>query len=197
MITVAIARQLAASVKALLVLTLVAGLLYPAAILAIGLVVPGQANGSLIEVDGTVVGSSLLGQAAGGPQWFQARPSASDHAGDTSGGSNLGPSSEELASQVSERGAALREANPDAPASIPADALTASASGLDPHISPEYAAYQVPRVAAARGMSAAQVQRLVAAHTEHAVLGFLGQDRVNVTELNVSLATADASTGSQ
>jgi K+-transporting ATPase ATPase C chain len=196
-ITVAIARQLAASLKALLVLTLVAGVLYPAAILAIGLVVPGQANGSLIEVDGKVVGSSLLGQAAEGPEWFQSRPSASDHSGDTSGGSNLGPSSEELATQVSEREAALREANPDAPATIPADALTASASGLDPHISPEYAAYQVPRVAAARGMSVAQVQRLVAAHTQHATFGFIGQDRVNVTELNVGLETADAATGSQ
>ncbi len=197
MITVAIARQLAASLKALLVLTLVAGVLYPAAILAVGLVVPSQANGSLIEVDGKVVGSSLLGQAAEGPEWFQARPSASDHSGDTSGGSNLGPSSEELATQVSEREAALREANPDAPATIPADALTASASGLDPHISPEYAAYQVPRVAAARGMSVEQVQQLVAAHTQHASLGFLGQDRVNVTELNIALETADAATGSQ
>lgn len=197
MITVAIARQLSAALKALLVLTVVLGVLYPAAILAVGLAVPGRANGSLIEVDGKVVGSSLLGQAAEGPQWFQARPSASDHSGDTSGGSNLGPSSEELATQVSERETALREANPDAPATIPADALTASGSGLDPHISPEYAAYQVPRVAAARGMSVAQVQRLVAAHTQHAALGFIGQDRVNVTELNVGLETADAATGSQ
>ena len=188
----AVTRQLFAALKALLVLTVLLGVLYPAAILAVGLVLPGQAKGSLIEVDGKVVGSSLLGQAAEGPQWFQARPSVSDQSGDTSGGSNLGPSSEELASTVAEREAALREANPDAPTAIPADALTASASGLDPHISPEYAAYQAPRVAAARGMSLEQVQAFIADHTQKAALGFIGQDRVNVTELNVALATADA-----
>jgi len=188
----AVTRQLFAALKALLVLTVLLGVLYPAAVLAVGLVLPGQAKGSLIEVDGKVVGSSLLGQAAEGPQWFQARPSVSDQSGDTSGGSNLGPSSEELASTVAEREAALREANPDAPTAIPADALTASASGLDPHISLEYAAYQAPRVAAARGMSLEQVQAFIADHTQKAALGFIGQDRVNVTELNVALATADA-----
>jgi K+-transporting ATPase ATPase C chain len=193
----AIARQLAASVKALLVLTVLLGVLYPAAVLAVGLLVPGQANGSLLEVDGKVVGSSLLGQAAEGPQWFQARPSVSDQSGDTSGGSNLGPSSSDLATTVQEREAALRAANPDAPATIPADALTASGSGLDPHISPEYAAYQAPRVAAARGLSLQQVQALIADHTQQAALGFIGQDRVNVTELNVALETAVAATGSQ
>jgi potassium-transporting ATPase KdpC subunit len=193
----ALARQLFASLKALLVLTVLLGVLYPAAILAVGLVLPHQATGSLIEVDGTTVGSSLLGQAADGPQWFQARPSASDHTGATSGGSNLGPDAADLATAVDERAAALRAANPDAPATIPPDALTASGSGLDPHISPEYAAYQAPRVAAARGMSVQQVQGLIAAHTEEAALGFLGQDRVNVTELNVALEATDAAAGSQ
>lgn len=192
MIPVAIARQLSAALKALLVLTVLLGVLYPAAVLAVGLVLSGQAKGSLIEVDGRVVGSSLLGQAAEGPQWFQARPSVSDQGGDTSGGSNLGASSEQLATDVSEREAALRAANPDAPATIPPDALTASGSGLDPHISPEYAAYQAPRVAAARGMSLEQVQAFIADHTQEAALGFIGRDRVNVTELNVALATADA-----
>lgn len=192
MITVAVARQLGAAVKALLVLTVVLGVLYPAAVLAVGLVVPGRANGSLIEVDGTVVGSRLLGQAADGPQWFRARPSVSEHSGETSGGSNLGPSAEELAAAVAEREAALRSANPDAPATIPPDALTASGSGLDPHISPAYAVWQAPRVAAARGIPVAEVLRLVAEHTEHAALGFVGQDRVNVTELNVDLATTAA-----
>jgi K+-transporting ATPase ATPase C chain len=196
-ITVAIARQLVASLKALLVLTVLLGVLYPAAILAVGLLAPGPANGSLITVGGKVVGSSLLGQAADGPQWFQARPSASDYTGDTSGGSNLGPSSQDLATEVSEREAALRETNPDAPATIPPDALTASGSGLDPHISPEYADYQAPRVAAARGMSVAQVTALIATHTQEAAFGYLGQDRVNVTELNVALEAADAATGSQ
>ena len=197
MITVAIARQLFASLKALLVLTVLLGVLYPATILAAGLLAPGQANGSLITVGGKVVGSSLLGQAADGPQWFQARPSVSDQAGDTSGGSNLGPGSQDLATEVSEREAALREANPDAPATIPPDALTASGSGLDPHISPEYAAYQAPRVAAARGMSVQQVNALIADHTQEAALGYIGHDRVNVTELNVALEAADAATGSQ
>lgn len=188
----AIARQLLAALKALLALTLVLGVLYPAAILAVGLVLPGPAKGSLIEVDGTVVGSSLLGQAAEGPEWFQARPSVSDHTGVISGGSNLGPNAEDLATTVAEREAALREANPDAPARIPADALTASGSGLDPHISPEYAAFQAPRVAQARGMTLQQVQAIIADHTDRAALGFLGQDRVNVTELNVALATTGA-----
>jgi potassium-transporting ATPase KdpC subunit len=196
-IPVAIARQVVAAVKALLVLTVLLGVLYPAAVLAAGMLAPGPANGSLIEVDGRVVGSSLLGQSAEGPQWFQARPSASDQAGDTSGGSNLGPDAVHLATQVAERESALRAANPGAPATIPPDALTASGSGLDPHISPEYAAYQVPRVAAARGMDVARVQQLVAAHTQHPALGFIGQDRVNVTELNVALETADADSGSQ
>lgn len=193
----AIARQLSASLKALLVATVVLGVLYPATILLIGLAVPGQANGSLVEVDGTVVGSSLLGQPADGPQWFQARPSVSDHAGDTSGGSNLGPNADELATAVSEREAALRAANPDAPGTIPPDALAASASGLDPHISPEYAAYQAPRVAAARGLDPDEVRTLIAEHTERPVLGFLGTDRVNVTLLNADLARADAVTAGQ
>jgi K+-transporting ATPase ATPase C chain len=193
----AITRQLLAALKALLALTVVLGVLYPAAILAVGLVLPGPAKGSLIEVDGRVVGSSLLGQAAEDPQWFQARPSASDYAGDTSGGSNLGPGSVDLATAVSEREAALREANPDAPATIPADALTASGSGLDPHISPAYAAYQAPRVAEARGMTLEQVQAMIAAHTRKASLGFIGADRVNVTELNVALATYGAAPNGQ
>ena len=197
MIPVAIARQLSAAVKALLVLTVLLGVIYPAVILAVGLLAPSQANGSLITVRGTVVGSSLLGQAAQGPQWFRARPSVSDQSGDTSGGSNLGPDAADLAAAVAERAAALRAANPDARATIPPDALTASGSGLDPHISPEYAAYQVPRVAAARGMSDEQVQRVVAAHTRHATLGFIGQDRVDVTELNVALEAADPAAGSQ
>ena len=190
----ALVRQLAAAAKVLAVLTVLLGVLYPLAVLGAGLLLPGQAEGSLIRVDGAVVGSSLLGQAADGPQWFQARPSVSEAAGDTSGGSNLGPDAAPLASAVAEREAALRAANPDAPATIPPDALTASGSGLDPHISVAYAAYQVPRVAAARGMSVAEVQALVDEHTRHAVLGFLGQDRVDVTELNVALARSGGTT---
>jgi K+-transporting ATPase ATPase C chain len=196
-IAVAFLRQLSAALKALLVLTLLVGVVYPVAVLGVAQLMPGRAGGSLIEVDGKVVGSSLLGQAVEGPQWFHGRPSASDSSGATSGGSNLGPSATALADAVAERAAALRAANPDAPATIPADALTASGSGLDPDISPEYAAYQVPRVAAARGMSVAQVRALVDAHTEPAVLGFLGQDRVNVTELNVALARTNGTAASR
>ena len=190
MIQVALLRQLSAALKALLVLTVLVGVVYPLAVLGVGLLVPGRSGGSLIELDGKVVGSSMLGQAVRGPEWFHGRPSASENSGATSGGSNLGPSATALAAAVAQRTAALRAANPDAPEAIPADALTASGSGLDPDISPEYAAYQVPRVAAARGMSVARVQALVDAHTERALLGFLGQDRVNVTELNVALARA-------
>ena len=195
----AVARQLAAAVKALLVLTVLLGVLYPAVILGVGLLAPSQAHGSLISLRGNIVGSSLLGQAAAGPQWFQARPSVSDYSGDTSGGSNLGPDDADLATAVAERVQGdvdkLKQENPSAP--VPTDLVTTSGSGLDPHISPAYAAYQVPRVAAARGLSVGQVQRLVAVHTQHAALGFIGQDRVNVTELNVALATADATTGRQ
>ena len=198
MIPVAIARQLVAALKALLVLTVLLGVLYPAAILGgrAGRPRPGQrlADRGRRQRSSAPACSARPPRARSG-----SRPArrSSDHAGDTSGGSNLGPDAADLAAAVAEREAALRAANPDAPATIPPDALTASGSGLDPHISPEYAAYQVPRVAQARGMTSAQVQRLVAAHTEHAALGFIGQDRVNVTELNVALETADAAAGSQ
>lgn len=180
-------RQLLPAAKALLVLTVLLGLLYPMAITGIAMSAPRQAYGSLLRVDGKVVGSSLLGQAAPGPQWFQARPSASEWAGDTSGGSNLGPSDPSLADAVAERRATLERDNPDASGPVPADALTASSSGLDPHISPAYAAWQAPRVAAARGIPLAEVEDLVAAHTQTPALGFLGTDRVNVTELNTAL----------
>lgn len=181
-------RQLSAALKTLLVLTLVCGVLYPAAVLAVGLVVPDRADGKPVVVDGREVGSALLGQPPSGPEWFQGRPSASDAAGDTSGGSNLGPSNPDLATAVTEREDALRAANPAAPQTIPPDALTTSASGLDPHISPAYARWQAPRVAAERGLDEARVLDLVRQHTREAALGFVGQDRVDVLELNVALA---------
>lgn len=181
-------RQLGAALKALLVLTVLCGVLYPAAVLAVGLVVPGRAAGQPVVVDGREVGSALLGQPPSGAEWFQGRPSASDSAGDTSGGSNYGPNNPDLAADVAAREQALREANPDAPQDTPADALTTSASGLDPDISPEYARWQVARVAAARGLEQARVLRLVDQAVREAPLGFIGQDRVNVLELNVALA---------
>lgn len=185
-------KQLWAALRALLVFTVILGIGYPLVITAAARALPRQADGSMIVVDGREVGSSLLGQPEAGPQWFQARPSASQHSGQTSGGTNWGPDAPDLATVIGDREKALREANPEAPAGpVPADALTASASGLDPHISPGYASWQAPRVAAARGMPLAQVQSLIEAHTEHRVLGFLGEDRVNVTTLNVALAAAD------
>ncbi len=182
-------RQLSAALKALLVLTVLCGVLYPAAILAVGLLVPDRAAGQPVEVGGREVGSALLGQPPSGAEWFQGRPSASDASGETSGGSNLGPSNPDLATAVAEREQALRAANPDAPQDIPADALTASGSGLDPDVSPAYARWQAPRVAAARGLDVSQVLRLVGDHVRPAPLGgLMGQDRVNVLELNVALA---------
>lgn len=191
-------RHAWAATKALLVLTLLLGVAYPLTVTAVALALPGPAQGSLIRVDSRVMGSSLLGQAASDPRWFQARPSASDQAGDTSGGSNWGPNAPQLAEQVRQRENALRAANPDAPAGpIPADALTASASGLDPHISPANAAWQAPRVAAAWHLPPGDVEALVAAHTQHPALGFLGTDRVNVTTLNVALAAFGAAHGTR
>jgi K+-transporting ATPase ATPase C chain len=183
-------RQLSAALRMLLALTLVCGVGYPLVVLGIGQTVAhGSANGSLVDHDG-VVGSSSLGQQVTDPQWFQGRRSASEYAGNTSGGSNLGPTDPKQAQAVSQARDALVAANPQASGPPPADALTASASGLDPDISPAYASWQVPRVAAARGLSAPQVQTLVDAHTKGRLLGFLGQPRVNVTDLNLALAAA-------
>lgn len=181
-------RQLGASARMILLLTLVLGALYPAAIWGIGQVVrPSAANGSLVERGGQVVGSSLIGQSFTGPQWFQGRPSAVGYSGDASAASNLPADDPRQVKAVAERKAALLKANPQATGAIPADALTASASGLDPHISVAYALWQVPRVAAARHLSAGQVRTLVDQHTQGRSLGFLGQPRVNVLELNLAL----------
>jgi K+-transporting ATPase ATPase C chain len=166
----------------MLVFTALFGLLYPAAVWGVGQVVArDQAAGSLVRVNGTTVGSSLMGQQWTGGQWFWGRPSASSYSGGTSGGSNLSGSA--LADEVAKRASV---AGLDR-ASAPADALTASGSGLDPHISPAYAASQVPRVAAARGLPEAEVAALVSEHTEGRIAGFLGEPRVNVLGLNLAL----------
>jgi K+-transporting ATPase ATPase C chain len=151
-------------------------------------VFPHQANGSMIVVDGRTVGSSLIGQAFSEPQYFWGRPSAAGADGydaSASAGSNLGPTSQALIERISAEVDRLREANGDGP--VPVDLVTTSASGLDPHISPAAAEYQVARVAEARDMSADAVREFVARHTEQPVLGFLGQARVNVLELNLDL----------
>jgi K+-transporting ATPase ATPase C chain len=187
-------RQLWAGLRAMLVATVVLGVLYPLLITGIAQVIaPGRADGSPIVEGGHVVGSSLIGQgftdARGNPlpQYFQSRPSASGYDGAASGGSNLGPDSPELADLVEQRRAEVAAVNGVPPADVPADAVTASASGLDNGISPEYAAVQVDRVAAARGVSAGEVAALVGQLTVGRDLGFIGAPYVNVLELNLAL----------
>jgi K+-transporting ATPase ATPase C chain len=187
-------RQLWAATRALFVLTVLLGIAYPLVVTGIAQVVaPHRADGSLVEVDGTIVGSALIGQAftdAGGnplPQYFQSRPSASDYDGRASGGSNLGPNSGELAALIEERRAAVAALEGVDLADVPPDAVTASASGLDPGISPEYAALQVERVARERGVPASDVAALVAAATAGRDLGVIGAPYVDVLALNLSL----------
>jgi K+-transporting ATPase ATPase C chain len=181
-----IRRQVFAAVRVLLVLTVLLGVLYPLAVTGVaGLVMPGRAGGSLVRSGGEIVGSVLIGQEFAGPEWFHGRPDPFDPA--ASGATNLGPSSERLARAV--RLAAGEVARVEEWAGpIPADAVSGSGSGLDPHISPEYARLQAPRVAAARGLAGEEVLGLVDRLTEGRTLGFLGEPRVNVLRLNLALS---------
>jgi len=178
----------------LLALTVVTGFAYPAVVTAIAQVAfPHQANGSMITVNGSVVGSSLIGQCFEEPTYFWGRPSAAGatdenpcgYDASSSAGSQLGPTSQALIDRIAAEVDRLREANGDGP--VPVDLVTTSASGLDPDISPAAAEYQVARVAAARGLSEADVRAAVTRHTEQPFLGFLGQPRVNVLLLNLDL----------
>jgi K+-transporting ATPase ATPase C chain len=181
-------RQLRPAISLLIVLTVITGFAYPAAILAVAQVAfPSQANGSLIVVDGRTVGSSLIGQAFDQPQYFWGRPSSAGQGYDanSSGASNLGPTSQALIDRITRQVDQLRAANGNAP--IPVDLVTSSASGLDPDISPAAAEYQVARVAAARGISVDAVRQAVARHTTQPLLGFIGEARVNVLALNLDL----------
>lgn len=188
-------RQLLAGLRAMLVATVVLGLAYPLLMTGIAQVIaPARADGSLVSTaDGTVVGSALIGQGfvddAGDPlpQYFQSRPSAGDWDGAASGGSNLGPNSDELVQAVQERRAQVAAFNGVPESEVPADAVTASASGLDPDISPAYAAIQVDRVAAERGVPADEVAALVDAATSGRDAGFIGAAHVDVLQLNLSL----------
>jgi K+-transporting ATPase ATPase C chain len=183
-------RQGWIAVRFLLVMTLVLGVGYPVAVWAVGRAVPGTADGSFVtDASGKVVGSALVGQTFDGPTWFHSRPSAAGDGYDalSSGGSNLGASNEDLVTAVTERKAAIATEEGVDPATIPADAVTASGSGLDPDISPEYAALQVARVAKARNLDLAAVQQLVVDHTTGRSLGFMGEPRVNVLQLNLAL----------
>jgi potassium-transporting ATPase KdpC subunit len=180
--------QLWPAIAILLAFTVITGIVYPVAVTAVAQVVfPGQANGSMIVVDGQTVGSSLIGQAFDDPKYFSGRPSAAGAGYDAtlSGGSNLAPTSQALIDRITAQIDALHKANGDKP--IPVDLVTASASGLDPDISPAAAEYQVPRVAKERGMTEDAVRALVARHTSQPFLGFIGAASVHVLELNLDL----------
>ena len=172
-------------------LSVVTGVVYPAVVTAIGQAAfSHQANGSLIERDGKVIGSAIIGQQFDAPGYFWGRLSATTpnpyNAGN-SGGSNLGPTNPALADEVGARIAALHELDPGNRAAVPVDLVTSSGSGLDPDISPAAAAYQVPRVAKERGMSVAEVEAIVARATSGRQFGLLGEPRVNVLKLNLDL----------
>ncbi|GKQ38984.1 potassium-transporting ATPase subunit C [Streptomyces sp. A012304] len=207
------ARLLGAGLRALLVLTLVTGVIYPLVVTGIAQgLFPGKANGSEIKVDGKVVGSSLIGQSYNLPlkmgqetpapdlKWFQGRPAngLGTNSVNTryklllSGATNLSADSKDLIKQVEDAKAAVVKDNSVPgytvkPSDVPPDAVTSSASGLDPDISPAYAELQVHRIAAKNGLSVAQVDQLVEDHTEGRTLGFMGEPRVNVLELNIAL----------
>ncbi len=193
-------RQIRPALVVLLALTLITGLVYPLVMTGIAQVIfPYQAQGSLIEKDGKVIGSELIGQVFESDKYFHGRPSATTapdsndptktvpapYNAANSGGSNLGPSNKALIDRVQGDIDELKQENPSAP--VPADLVTTSASGLDPHISPEAALFQVPRVAKARNLPEERIRQLVEDHTEGRFLGLLGEPRVNVLLLNLAL----------
>ncbi len=190
-------KQVRPALLALILFTLITGLLYPLVVTGFAQVVfPRQANGSLLELDGQLVGSALIGQAFDEPGYFWARPSATAPFAynafnaenlTASSGSNFGPLNPALTEMIQARVDALKTADPTNTAPIPVDLVTASASGLDPHISPAAAEYQVGRIATARGLDEAVVRELVLEFTDGRQLGILGEARVNVLELNLAL----------
>jgi len=196
-------KEIRPAILILVLLTLITGLAYPLAMTAIaGVLFPRQAQGSLIERDGKVVGSALIGQEFKDDKYFHGRPSATTapdpndssktvpapYNAANSGGSNLGPTSKALADRVKDDVAKLKAENPNSP--VPVDLVTTSASGLDPEISPEAALFQVPRVAKARSMPEEKVRELVGQNTKTRFAALLGEPRVNVLELNLALDAA-------
>ncbi len=204
--TSALIRQYGVAVRALLAMTVIVGLAYPLAMTGVAQIAfRGNADGSLVHRHGRVVGSDLVGQAftrpverngkpvvSPDPRYFQSRPSAAGTGYDplSTSASNLGPDNKDLIAAVKQRRAAAARLDGVAPAQVPPDALLASGSGLDPHISPAYAHEQVARVARVRGLTRARVRALVRTHTQGRILGFLGESRVNVLELNLALDAA-------
>jgi K+-transporting ATPase ATPase C chain len=195
-------KQLKQSILATLVITLLTGLAYPLVMTGLSQTLfPRQAHGSLIEMNGHVVGSSLIGQSFAGSGYFHPRPSATTdtdpndatkqipapYNAASSNASNAAPSAKSLVSDVADRVAALKAENPNATIPVPVDLVTTSASGLDPHISPAAALYQLPRVAAARGISEERLRQMLNEHTEGRSFGILGEAHVNVLELNLAL----------
>ena len=183
-------QQLLPGFRMTLLMTILTGLVYPGVVTALcQLLFRDQANGSLITAGGQVVGSSLIGQPFSKPEYFHGRPSAAGNGydGTASGGSNFGPTSQKLIDRVKADVARFHQENPDYKGPIPADLLTASGSGLDPHFSIASAEAQIARVAKARGTTEDQVRAIMAANTEDRDLGFMGEPRVNVLTLNLAL----------
>jgi K+-transporting ATPase ATPase C chain len=187
-------QQLGIGFKMMLVLTVLTGLLYPGVVTGLcQILFPARANGSLIVANGHAIGSQLIGQNFKRPEYFQPRPSAAGNDGYdpmASGASNLGPTNQKLADRVKDSVASFRKNNPDFTGPIPADLVTSSGSGLDPDISPDSAEAQAARIAKARGIPVEQVRNLIASHTQERDLGFMGEPRVNVLEINLALDQA-------
>jgi len=184
-------RQFGPALRIMIFFTILTGLVYPGVVTGLcQIVLPRRANGSILAVDGQAIGSSLIGQNFAKPEYFHPRPSAAGNDGydaTASNGSNYGPTNQKLIDRVKASVEQFRKENPDYQGPIPADLVTASASGLDPDISPASADAQAPRVAKARGVQLDQVEQLIASHTQGRTLGFLGEPRVNVLELNLAL----------
>ncbi len=183
-------QQIKTAVLITIVLTVLTGIIYPLAITALSQVLfPSQANGSLIVSNGKVIGSELLGQNFAKPEYFHPRPSAAGtgYEATSSGGSNLGPTSPDLSKRLGADAAAFHKDNPQQTGPLPSDLITASASGLDPDISPASARVQIARVAQARGISPQQMESLVGADVQGRQLGILGEPRVNVLKLNLDI----------
>jgi K+-transporting ATPase ATPase C chain len=181
-------KNLITAILMTLATTVLLGIIYPLVVTGMAQVLfPGKANGQLIEANGKLVGSKIIGQAFSGPTYFHSRPSAAGYGyqADNSNGTQLGPTNRQLIDRVKADAAALQAENPNMP--VPIDLVTTSASGLDPDITPAAAAFQVPRVAKARGINEDRLSLIVAKHTQGRQLGFLGEARVNVFELNLDL----------